>query len=170
MDIRQPISPRNTSPNKLHKPNARPAGPIGVQSQTVVTATGQEIDPNALPIFPSPNKPPSSANVSSSANGVPQRSSYPDDRQSHASQDYPEKPKLTLAMLEDMRQQARNRQSDPVIQLDLAKALLEASTSLSQESGMGDPKRVVKARDSYIAEAYKIVKKLSSVRPGMTLT
>jgi hypothetical protein len=68
-------------------------------------------------------------------------------------------------MLEDMRQQAKDHHHDPAVQLDLAKCLLEASTVLSQEQGMGDPKRVVKARESFISEAYKITKKLASSVP-----
>jgi hypothetical protein len=68
-------------------------------------------------------------------------------------------------MLEDIRAQARSAPGDPAIQLDLAKTLVEASTVLSPDQGMGDPKRVTKARESYINEAYKIVKKLTSVIP-----
>jgi len=33
---------------------------------------------------------------------------------------------------------------------------------LSQEIGMGDPKRIAKSRENFNIEAYKIVKKLSS--------
>jgi hypothetical protein len=67
-----------------------------------------------------------------------------------------------LALLEDIRREAKENPNDPAVQLDLAKALLEASVVLSHEQGMGDPKRVAKSRENYISEAQKIVKKLAS--------
>jgi hypothetical protein len=67
-----------------------------------------------------------------------------------------------LALLEDYRRDAKENPNDPAMQLDYAKALLEASVVLSQEIGMGDPKRIAKSRENFNAEAYKIVKKLSS--------
>jgi TPR repeat protein len=73
-----------------------------------------------------------------------------------------EKPKLTFAALEEHRRDAKENPSDPAIQLEFAKALVEAGSVLAQEQGMGDPKRVTKSRENYISEAYKIVKKLSS--------
>ena len=73
-----------------------------------------------------------------------------------------EKPKLTFALLEELRRDAKDNPSDPAIQLEFAKALVEAGTVLAQESGMGDPKRVAKSRENYITEAHKIVKKLAS--------
>jgi TPR repeat protein len=74
----------------------------------------------------------------------------------------PEKPKLTFALLEEYRRDAKEAPNDPAIQLDLAKALFEASIVLSQEQGMGDPKRVAKSRENYTSESYKLVKKLAS--------
>jgi hypothetical protein len=74
----------------------------------------------------------------------------------------PEKPKLTFALLEEYRRDAKENPGDAAIQLDYAKALNEASTVLSPEQGMGDPKRIAKSRENYNAEAYKVVKKLAS--------
>jgi len=149
-------NPLARSPNKLHKQIKIPQGPVGVQSQTVVTPNGSTHDPNALPIFPSPNSKPPSRDGNS-------RESYASDRSVKRK---PEKPKLTFALLEEYRRDAKDNPSDPAIQLEFAKALVEAGTVLAQESGMGDPKRVAKSRENYITEAHKIVKKLaSSVSP-----
>ena len=69
---------------------------------------------------------------------------------------------MTFAALEEYRRDAKDNPSDPAIQLEFAKALVEAGSVLAQEQGMGDPKRVAKSRENYISEAYKIIKKLSS--------
>ena len=126
-------------------------GPIGVQSQTIVTPNGT-VDPNALPVFPSPKSNTSTRETNS-------RESYASDRSVKRKL---EKPKLTFALLEEYRRDAKDNPSDPHIQLEFAKALAEAGTVLAQESGMGDPKRVAKSRENYITEAHKIVKKLAS--------
>ena len=164
IDLRRqspPNEPRTHSPNKLHKSPPKQTVPAGVQSQTVTMANGNQIDPNALPVFPSPKNPP---NENSRQNGPPppDRGSFSSEGSYRARMPIPEKPKLTFALLEDYRRDAKEAPNDPAIQLDLAKALLEASVVLSQEQGMGDPKRVAKSRENYIAEAHKIVKKLAS--------
>jgi len=161
MDIRRQSPPGATSrsPNKLQKSPGKNAGPVGVQSQIITASNGNSIDPNALPIFPSPDQ---KAPPPPGGNGPLQ------DRQSYSSEgSYRDqrvivKPKLTLALLEDYRRDAKENPNDPAIQLDYAKALLEASVVLSQEIGMGDPKRIAKSRENFNIEAYKIVKKLSS--------
>lgn len=112
------------------------------------------MDPNALPIFPSPK-----SNPPPSRDGNHSRESYASDRSVKRKV---EKPKLTFALLEEYRRDAKDNPSDPAIQLEFAKALVEAGTVLAQESGMGDPKRVAKSRENYITEAHKIIKKLAS--------
>lgn len=154
-------------PNKLHKPPPKNAGPIGVQSQVVAAPIVQQADPNALPIFPSPERnSPENNNPQNQYNGdyyMPERQSSGSEPGTHR---LPERPKLTFALLEEYRRNAKENPNDPAIQLDLGKALLEASVVLSQEHGMNDPKRVAKSRENYISEAYRIVKKLaSSVQP-----
>jgi hypothetical protein len=157
MDLRRNTPPdltgrRSRSPNKLHKSPPK-QGPIGVQSQAITTVNGT-IDPNALPTFPSPK---------SNADSHPRQTSVT-SYSSDSSRPVPkkEKPKLTFALLEDYRRDAKDNPNDAAIQLDFAKALFEAGNVLAQESGMGDPKRVAKSRENYIQESYKIVKKLAS--------
>jgi hypothetical protein len=133
-------------------------GPVGVQPQVVTTANGTQVDPNALPIFPSPNASPSRDGP---PNGSSDRASYSSDMVARPPPPV-EKPKLTFAALEELRRDAKENPSDPAIQLEFAKALVEAGSVLAQEQGMGDPKRVAKSRENYISEAYKIIKKLSS--------
>jgi hypothetical protein len=163
MDLRRqspPNEPRTHSPNKLHKSPPKQTVPPGVQSQTITMANGTQVDPNALPVFPSPKNP---TNENPQPNGPP--ASYRASVSSEGSYPptlTPEKPKLTFALLEDYRRDAKEAPNDPAVQLTLAKALSEASVVLSQEQGMGDPKRVAKSRENYNSEAYKIVKKLAS--------
>ena len=164
MDLRRQsppqLQPQSRSPNKLHKSPGKPTGPVGVQSQIITTPNGNQIDPNALPIFPSPDQ-----TAQTQGGGPPpsERGSYSSDGSNLTVRPRViEKPKLTLALLEDYRRDAKNNPNDPAIQLDYAKALMEASLVLSQEIGMGDPKRVAKSRENFNAEAYKIVKKLAS--------
>jgi hypothetical protein len=161
MDIRRNSPPNPTSdtrprsPNKLHKA-PKNSGPIGVQPQIVSMSNGNKIDPNALPIFPSPKSGKESEQRQNS-----ERGSYSSEGTIRGPPRV-EKPKLTLALLDERRREAKDNPSNPVIQLEFAKSLLEASTVLSHEQGMGDPKRVAKARENYISEAFKIIRKLSS--------
>ena len=156
-----PPGPQSRTPNKLHKSSGKTSGPVGVQSQVITNTSGTEIDPNALPIFPSPEQkgptPQQAPNVP-----PPDRASYSSEGSYRGPPRVMETPRLTLALLENYKRDAKDNPHDPAIQLDYAKALLEASTALSQEIGMGDPKRVAKSRENFISEAYKLVKKLSS--------
>lgn len=163
-DVRRntpPDNPRSRSPNKLQKSPPKPTGPIGVQSQTITTANGEQIDPNGLPLFPSP-KAPDTTPAAAAAVPSQDRASYGSEGSYRPPMAIPQKPKLTFALLEEYRRDAKENPNDPAIQLDYGKALHEASTVLSPEQGMGDPKRVAKARENYNSEAYKIVKKLAS--------
>ncbi|KKK27152.1 hypothetical protein ARAM_003619 [Aspergillus rambellii] len=68
---------------------------------------------------------------------------------------------VTHAELERLQQQARGNPSDQKTQLLLAEKLVEASGVLIESSRM-DPKSKSKAREKYVMDAYKIVKKLVS--------
>jgi hypothetical protein len=156
-------STRTRSPNKLHKspPRTQPVI-VGVQPQQIVSSTGKVHDPNALPAFPSRltvESPASDHRTSQGSGSDPPASVLA--RQSNP----PPKPKLTFALLEECRRDARESPNDPAIQLDLAKALCEAGTVLALESGMGDPKRVAKSRENYFTEGMKLLKKLASTVP-----
>ena len=156
MDLRR-LSPPETDiqprgPNKLQKAPPKQLAPANVQPQPMLSPTGSKHNPNGLPVFPSPesSRPGSKDRTSRSSEG------------SYRPPQVVEKPKLTLAILEDIRRAAKENPSDPAAQLELGKALLEASLVLSHEQGMGDPKRVAKCRENFISEGLKIVKKLSS--------
>lgn len=151
-------APRTRSPNKLHKSPPRVNTAQGVQSQAITSPNGTVHDPNALPIFPSRNSLSSTQSRPESSGG---RGSYGSDKRISKPQVQP-KPPLTFALLEDYRREAKDNPTDPGIQLQYGKALVEAATVLAPEQGMGDPKRVTKARQDYIAEGYKIVKKLAA--------
>lgn len=170
MDLQQPRrdSPpdlnHRRSPNKLQKSPSKQPGPLGAQPQIITTANGQNINPNALPTFPEPDRPPSknpeqlqNTRTSVSSQGTGSRIPLAQIKEKP-----PPKPKLTFALLEEYRRDAKENPSDPAIQLELAKALCEAGTLLSNEQGMGDPKRVLKSRENYWAESLKLVKKLAS--------
>lgn len=116
------------------------------------------IDPNGLPAFPEPenarnNPSPQNTRGSRSSEGSYRPPTGPGER-----------PRMTGEMLDGYRRDAKEHPGDTAVQLDYAKALFEASVFLAPEQGMGDPKRVAKVRESYVSEAYKLVKKLSSVR------
>ena len=66
---------------------------------------------------------------------------------------------VTHQELEQLRQATARRPDDMATQLTLAKKLVEAATVLVDERA--DPRAKSKARERYIADAYKIVKKLS---------
>ncbi|THC97099.1 hypothetical protein EYZ11_003417 [Aspergillus tanneri] len=69
---------------------------------------------------------------------------------------------ITHEELQRLQQTAKSRPSDQKTQLLLAKKLVEASTFLVDESRM-DPRTKAKAREKYVTDAYKIVKKLVAV-------
>ena len=165
LDLRRQSPPQqpSRSPNKLHKSPGKPAGPVGVQSQTITTSNGNQIDPNALPVFPSPDQKRTSQGTGNGGSAS-ERGSYSSEGSysMRPPRVVTEKPRLTLALLDVYRHDARDNPNDAMIQLDYAKALIEASQVLAQEIGMGDPKRVAKTRENFNLEAYKLVKKLAS--------
>ena len=72
---------------------------------------------------------------------------------------------VTHDELQRLQQATRNNPSDSATQLLLAKKLVEASTVLVEENRY-DPKTKAKAREKYVTDGYKIVKKL--VQQGYT--
>ncbi|KAJ5772321.1 Tetratricopeptide-like helical [Penicillium odoratum] len=68
---------------------------------------------------------------------------------------------ITHDELERLQQKARGNPSDQATQLLLAKKLVEATTVLIQDNSRLDPKTKAKAKEKYIQDAHKIVKKLS---------
>ena len=157
MDLRQTSPEPPRGPKKLQKSPPMRASAIGVQSQTIPGPNGTTIDPNALPAFPEPEN--SRNNNPSPQNSRGSRSSEGSYRPPMPP---PEKPPLTFQMLEEYRKDAKQHPNDAAIQLDYARALLEASVVLAPEQGMGDPKRVAKARENYVSDSHKLVKKLAS--------
>ncbi|KAF9887959.1 hypothetical protein FE257_009481 [Aspergillus nanangensis] len=68
---------------------------------------------------------------------------------------------ITHDELQRLQQMARGRPSDLKLQLELAKKLVEASVVLVENTHM-DSKTKQKAREKYVMDAYKIIKKLAS--------
>lgn len=67
---------------------------------------------------------------------------------------------VTQEELQRLQQQVRGNPSDQKMQLLLAKKLVEAATVLVENNSRLDPKTKVKAKEKYIFDAHKIVKKL----------
>ncbi|GLI77821.1 hypothetical protein PoHVEF18_006115 [Penicillium ochrochloron] len=69
---------------------------------------------------------------------------------------------VTHEELNQLQMKARGNPSDQKTQLLLAKKLVEASTVLVADNNRLDPKMKAKAKEKYVMDAYKIVKKLAS--------
>ncbi|CAG8321309.1 unnamed protein product [Penicillium nalgiovense] len=69
---------------------------------------------------------------------------------------------LTIEELQRLQQQARSNPSDHKTQLLLARKLVEASTVLVGDNSRLDPKTKAKAKEKYVLDAHKILKKLVS--------
>ncbi|KAJ5171154.1 uncharacterized protein N7500_003937 [Penicillium coprophilum] len=67
---------------------------------------------------------------------------------------------VTIQEIQQLQQKARANPSDMKTQLILAKKLVEASTVLIGDDSRLDPKTKAKAKEKYLADALKIVKKL----------
>ncbi|KGO70544.1 Tetratricopeptide-like helical [Penicillium expansum] len=67
---------------------------------------------------------------------------------------------VTIEEIQRLQQQARGNPSDQKTQLLLAKRLVEASTVLVEDSSRLDPKTKAKAKEKYVMDAHKILKKL----------
>lgn len=69
---------------------------------------------------------------------------------------------VTHEELQQLQQKARGNPNDHKTQLLLAKKLVEAATVLVGDNSRLDPKTKAKAKEKYIMDAYRIVKKLVS--------
>ncbi|KAJ5952958.1 uncharacterized protein N7479_011371 [Penicillium vulpinum] len=67
---------------------------------------------------------------------------------------------VTIEEIQRLQQRARGNPSDQKTQLLLAKKLVEASTVLIGDNSRLDPKSKAKAKEKYVLDAHKIVKKL----------
>ncbi|KAJ5092487.1 hypothetical protein NUU61_007357 [Penicillium alfredii] len=70
---------------------------------------------------------------------------------------------VTHEELQRLQQQVRSNPSDQKTQLLLAKKLAEAATVLVGDNSRLDPRTKAKAKEKYVLDAYKIVKKLVSI-------
>lgn len=78
----------------------------------------------------------------------------------------PDSGPVTQQEIERLQLTVRSHPEDQKLQLTLAKKMVEASTVLVNADGMLDAKGKTKAREKYIMDAYKMVKKL--VQAGYT--
>ncbi|RHZ55782.1 hypothetical protein CDV55_103447 [Aspergillus turcosus] len=124
-------------------------------------------NPDALPHHPAPfrpghdqgSKPPPVRQYDNSNTPTSPTSTIPQS-QPGAQPDSAPAP-VTHEELERLQQAVRNKTADQKTQLLLAQKLVEASTVLVENSRM-DPKTKARAREKYIMDAHKIVKKLVS--------
>jgi TPR repeat protein len=93
---------------------------------------------------------------------APQHAPQPAPQSQRTSASSDEKPKVTVAELNQMREQFKERPNDFNLGLRFAKRLVEAAKVLSDENGRADPKQVARNRERYINDAHKIVKKMVS--------
>ncbi|KAL8794802.1 MAG: hypothetical protein Q9195_002630 [Heterodermia aff. obscurata] len=132
--------------------------------------------PDALPVHPSPvrpglmqsssqNQPPKPPPVRNYNNGASPLQD-PSQMQLPATSDQPVAPsvaqKLTSSDLEKLRFLAKSNPTDQKAHLTLAKGLAQAASALEEYIPQPDQKARNKTRERYIAEAYKIVKRLVS--------
>lgn len=76
------------------------------------------------------------------------------------------KPPVTIAELNSMREQFKERPNDFTLGMRFAKRLVEAAKVLSSENGRADQKTTLRNRERYINDAHKVVKKM--VNAGST--
>ena len=69
---------------------------------------------------------------------------------------------VTMQELEQLRKQVAMNPNDNKLQLTLAKAMVEAASTLASEGGRADIKTTRKNRENYIFDAHKIIKKLTN--------
>lgn len=67
---------------------------------------------------------------------------------------------VTIEEIQKLQQQVRAHPSDQKLHLLLAKKLVEASTVLVENNSRLDPKTKAKAKEKYVMDAHKIIKKL----------
>ncbi|KAL3473518.1 hypothetical protein BJX99DRAFT_197960 [Aspergillus californicus] len=138
--------------------------PVNGQLMNEQQALDAQQNPDALPHHPMPFRP----GHNSGGKPAPVRQyNSPTNAQPPpvAMQGPPDAPvppaPITQAELERLQQQARGNPSDQKLQLLLAQKLVEASVTIVESSRL-DPKSKSKAREKYIIDAHKIIKKLVS--------
>lgn len=131
-------------------------------------------NPDALPPHPTPIRPglmqSSTSQQSSRPPPIRQYSSSPSHLQHSNATNQPVAPPplsvkrdsvpVTLEELERLRQAVKTNPSDQKAQLALAKKMVEAASALVDDGGRADHKTKSKAREKYILDAHRIIKKL----------
>jgi TPR repeat protein len=84
----------------------------------------------------------------------------PADTRRASNQSAAEEPPITIAELNQLREQFKDRPTDFALGLRFAKRLVEAAKVLSSENGRADPKTTLRNRERYINDAHKVVKKM----------
>jgi len=69
---------------------------------------------------------------------------------------------ITTAELESLRNEAKASPNDQKMQLTLAKKLIEAANVLADDGGRADVKTARKNRENFLAQSFKIVKRLAT--------
>ena len=125
-------------------------------------------NPDALPSHPMPFRPgleqvprPAPVRQYSTPNPAPTPAPAPSPPQKMPPTGTGSAP-VTHEELQQLQTKARGNPSDQKTQLLLAKKLVEAATVLVGDNTRMDPKTKAKAKEKYIMDAYKIVKKLVS--------
>ncbi|KAJ5249101.1 Tetratricopeptide-like helical [Penicillium chermesinum] len=150
--------PGSYFPNGANNPYTQPPPPNA-------PAPNAEENPDALPQHPTPYRPGMPA-----AKPAPVRNYNPAAPTAPPSGPQPMPPDgipasrvpVTHDELQMLQQKAKGNPGDQALQLLLAKKLAEAATVLVSENTRLDPKTKAKAKEKYIMDCHKIVKKLVS--------
>ncbi|CAK46378.1 hypothetical protein AnigIFM59636_008034 [Aspergillus niger] len=159
-------SVRNNGPPRPYRPNQQTPVTEPAPAVSQPEALDPQKNPDALPHHPVPFRPghdqaskpaPVRQYNNVNASAPPPAASPPQAAPVEPAASGP----VTQQELQSLQQMAKSRPSDNKTQLLLAKKLVEASTVLVESSRM-DPKTKAKARERYVMDGYKIVKKLAS--------
>lgn len=142
-----------------------PPRPYRMNQPDVVNGM-ESVDPNqnpdALPHHPVPFRP---GHDGSKPAPVRQYNNAPNGPTSPTSAgrqpDHPVVKPVTRQEIEDLQLAVKQKPADKAIQLQLARKLVEAATVLVDETHL-EPKAKTKAREKYVMDGYKMVKKLVS--------
>lgn len=174
LERHRPSPPYNGSVGDFQgvRPGSRPstANSMGLTSRPKRSAAS----PDALPPHPTPIRPGLMQDYSSQQSAKPppirQYNSSPSHMQhpNHTNQPIAPPPlsvkrdsvPVTLEELERLRQAVKINPSDQKAQLSLAKKMVEAASALVDDGGRADQKTKNKAREKYVLDAHRIVKKL----------
>ncbi|KAJ5698981.1 hypothetical protein N7462_000986 [Penicillium macrosclerotiorum] len=147
---------------------AYPPNPVGFPHDQPEILEPQQ-NPDALPSHPAPfrpgldQKPVPVRQYNATQVAAPASAPTPAQAAPQPMPNEPTGPKpVTHEELQQLQQKARGNPSDQKTQLLLAKKLVEAATVLVVDNSRLDPKTKAKAKEKYVMDAYKIVKKLVS--------